>query len=252
MKKRIISVAVILVMLLSFAFSASAGSDDLLVDNADILSATEQKEFIEKFETFTEKYKVEIVFVTVPALDVTDEVFIDDFCEDGEYGYGDTEECVVLLYCESDMDGDSAVCMKAYGDTQYEITDEIIEQILLNMREDLLSKDFSAALDKYIEEVTEYVKPGVSIIWLFVLILVGIVVTLLILNGIASANNSVHQAVDARVYVREGSLAITGRDDIFKRSYVNKEPKATENKSGGSSASRPNSTGRGSGGSMKL
>ena len=77
--------------------------------------------------------------------------------------------------------------------------------------------------------------------------LVGCVVALLVLNGIAAANKSVHKAFDAKVYVRIGSLVLTGRNDTFKGSYVNKDAKADDSDSGKTST-HTSSSGRTHGG----
>ena len=219
----------------------------LVVDNADLLTDAEEKEFIDKFNSFTEEYEMEIAFVTVTSLDgKTAQEYADDFYDANGYGYGDNDDGFLLLYLPGE-EGERELYVTTHGAAVYKMSDDMINTMLLNMKDDIISGNYTAALDTYIAELTEYVKPGVHFIWLFVFMLVGCVVALLVLNGIAAANKSVHKAFDAKVYVRSGSLVLTGRNDTFKGSYVNKDAKADDSDSGKTST-HTSSSGRTHGG----
>ena len=219
----------------------------LVVDLADLLTDAEENEFNEKFITFTEEYEIEIAFLTVTSLDgKTAQQFADDFYDANGYGYGENDDGFLLLYLPGE-DGQRELYLTTHGDAIYKMSDDMINTMLLEMKDDIISGNYTAALDKYIAKATEYVKPGVHFIWLFVFMLVGCVVALLVLNGIAAANKSVHKAFDAKVYVRSGSLVLTGRNDTFKGSYVNKDAKADDSDSGKTST-HTSSSGRTHGG----
>ena len=219
----------------------------LVVDLADLLTDAEESEFNEKFITFTEEYEMEIAFVTVTSLDgKTAKEYADDFYDANGYGYGDNDDGFLLLYLPGE-EGERELYVTTHGAAVYKMSDDMINTMLLNMKDDIISGNYTAALDTYIAELTEYVKPGVHFIWLFVFMLVGCVVALLVLNGIAAANKSVHKAFDAKVYVRSGSLVLTGRNDTFKGSYVNKDAKADDSDSGKTST-HTSSSGRTHGG----
>ena len=74
-------------------------------------------------------------------------------------------------------------------------------------------------------------KDGVSIIWLPVSLVIGLLVGFLIINGIASKNKSVKMQENATVYTRPGSMVITGSADNFLYNNVERreKPKQTEN-----------------------
>ena len=191
---------------------------------------------------------MEIAFVTVTSLDgKTAQEYADDFYDYNGYGYGDNDDGFLLLYLPGE-EGQRELYLTTHGDAIYKMSDDMINTMLLEMKDDIISGNYSSALDTYIAKATEYVKPGVSIIWLFVLMLVGCVVVLLVLNGMAAANKSVHKAVDAKVYVRSGSLILTGRNDTFKGSYVNKEAKADDSDNSGKTSTHTSSSGRTHGG----
>ncbi|MBQ8015984.1 MAG: hypothetical protein IJ264_07365, partial [Clostridia bacterium] len=82
------------------------------------------------------------------------------------------------------------------------------------------------------EPKTENKKDGVSIIWLPVSLLIGLLVGFLIINGIASKNKSVKMQENATVYTRPGSMVITGSADNFLYNNVERreKPKQAENK----------------------
>lgn len=220
----------------------------LVVDNADLLTDAEEKEFIDKFNAFTEEYEMEIAFVTVTSLDgKTVQEYADDFYDANGYGYGDNDDGFLLLYLPGE-EGERELYVTTHGAAVYKMSDDMINTMLLNMKDDIISGNYTAALDTYIAELTEYVKPGVHFIWLFVFMLVGCVVALLVLNGIAAANKSVHKAFDAKVYVRSGSMVIMNSNDKFIRTYVHQDAKADEKSDSGSSSTHTSSSGRSHGG----
>lgn len=219
----------------------------LVVDNADLLTDAEENEFNEKFITFTEEYEMEIAFLTVTSLDgKTAQQFADDFYDANGYGYGENDNGFLLLYLPGE-DGQRELYLTTHGDAIYKMSDDMINTMLLEMKDDIISGNYSAALDKYIAKATEYVKPGVHFIWLFVLILAGCVIALFVLNGMAAANKSVIRQADAKVYVRGGSLVLMNSNEVFKGTYVNKEEKVQENNNSGSST-HTSSSGRTHGG----
>lgn len=218
----------------------------LVVDNADLLTDAEEKEFIDKFNTFTEEYEMEIAFVTVTSLDgKTAQEYADDFYDYNGYGYGENDDGFLLLYLPGE-EGERELYVTTHGEAIYKMSDDMINTMLLNMKDDIISGNYTAALDTYIAELTEYVKPGVHFIWLFVFILVGCVVALLVLNGMAAANKSVIRQADAKVYVRGGSLVLMNSNEVFKGTYVNKEEKVQENSS--DTSTHTSSSGRTHGG----
>ena len=218
----------------------------LVVDNADLLTDAEEKEFVDKFNTFTEEYEMEIAFVTVTSLDdKTAQEYADDFYDANGYGYGENDDGFLLLYLPGE-DGQRELYLTTHGDAIYKMSDDMINTMLLEMKDDIISGNYSAALDKYIAKATEYVKPGVHFIWLFVFILVGCVIALFVLNGMAAANKSVIRQADAKVYVRGGSLVLMNSNEVFKGTYVNKEEKVQENSS--NTSTHTSSSGRTHGG----
>ena len=218
----------------------------LVVDNADLLTDAEEKEFVDKLNAFTEEYEMEIAFLTVTSLeDKTAQEYADDFYDYNGYGYGENDDGFLLLYLPGE-DGQRELYLTTHGDAIYKMSDDMINTMLLEMKDDIISGNYSAALDKYIAKATEYVKPGVHFIWLFVFILVGCVIALFVLNGMAAANKSVIRQADAKVYVRGGSLVLMNSNEVFKGTYVNKEEKVQENSSG--SSTHTSSSGRTHGG----
>ena len=126
-----------------------------------------------------------------------------------------------------------------------------IEDILLAIAGSAKFGEFKDAFDWYIDLSEEAVKPVPPLFWLLICLAVGMVIGLIITNSMASKNYSVHKKETAADYVREGTLMITGRNDIFRNTRVNVTPKPKSN-SGKSSDSNgsthTSSSGRSHGG----
>ncbi|MBO5934577.1 MAG: TPM domain-containing protein [Clostridia bacterium] len=224
----------------------------LVVDLADLLTDAEESEFNEKFNAFTEEYEMEIAFLTVTSLDgKTAQQFADDFYDANGYGYGENDDGFLLLYLPGE-DGQRELYLTTHGDAIYKMSDDMINTMLLEMKDDIISGNYIAALDTYIAKATEYVKPGVHFIWLFVFMLVGCVIALFVLNGMAAANKSVIRQADAKVYVRGGSLVLMNSNEVFKGTYVDKEEKVQENSNSGSSTHKSSSGRTHGGGGIKF
>ena len=219
----------------------------LVVDQANIIPDDVEAALIARCDTIAEEYKMEVAIVTASDFGgLIAEAYADDFYDFNGYGYGENDDGMLVVYKPGE-EGERELYVTTHGAAVYKMSDDMINTMLLEMKDDIISGNYTAALDTYIAELTEYVKPGVHFIWLFVFMLVGCVVALLVLNGIAAANKSVHKAFDAKVYVRSGSLVLTGRNDTFKGSYVNKDAKVDENNSSKTST-HTSSSGRTHGG----
>lgn len=224
----------------------------LVVDNADVLTDEEEAYFLERCQAFTDEYKCEIAIVTITDLEgKTAQEYADDFYDYNGYGYGENKDGLLCLYLDGE-EGQRNATLTTSGTAQMNIGDDEIEDILLAIAGSAKFGEFKDAFDWYIDLAEEAVKPVPPLFWLLICLAVGMVIGLIITNSMASKNYSVHKKDTAADYVREGTLMITGRNDIFKNTRVNVTPKPKSNSGGKSSGSNgsthTSSSGRSHGG----
>ncbi len=223
----------------------------LVVDNADILTDEEEAYFLERCQTFTDEYKCEIAIVTITDTEgKTVQEYADDFYDYNGYGYGENKDGLLCVYLDGE-EGKRNATLTTSGTAQMNIGDDEIEDILLAIAGSAKFGEFKDAFDWYIDLSEEAVKPVPPLFWLLICLAVGMVIGLIITNSMASKNYSVHKKVTAADYVREGTLMITGRNDVFKNTRVNVTPKPKSNSgnsSGSNGSTHTSSSGRSHGG----
>lgn len=224
----------------------------LVVDNADILTDEEEAYFLERCQTFTDEYKCEIAIVTINGIEgKTVQEYADDFYDYNGYGYGENKDGILCVYLDGE-EGQRNATLITYGTAQENIGDDEIEDILLAIAGSAKFGEFKDAFDLYIDMSEEAVKPVPPLFWLLICLAVGMVIGLIITNTMASKNYSVYKKETAADYVREGTLMITGRNDMFRNTRVNVTPKPKNNSGGKSSGSNgsthTSSSGRSHGG----
>ena len=95
-------------------------------------------------------------------------------------------------------------------------------------------------------------KPNVSLIWLFVLLLCGATGGMLVTTIMASKNKSVFVKSDANYYMRPNSLVLTNEEDVFVNSFTDRTEKIkndSDDDDGVRSSTHRSSSGRTHGGS---
>ena len=72
---------------------------------------------------------------------------------------------------------------------------------------------------------------------LLVCIVIGAVLGVVVVNGMKAQLKSVRKAKSAANYVRSGSMNLTGKQDLFLYSHVDRVKKETKSSSGGGGGS---------------
>ncbi len=257
MNKRIFLFLITLLMCLSLNISASAFKNDdrtlnLVEDYADLLTDSEEAELTEKLFSFCDKYEMEIAVVTVNDLDGKSAgAFADDFYDYNGYGYGENNDGLLALYKDGDY-GDREIYITTHGKAISKFSDADIDYILDEMIFYLSTGDYAWAFDSFVNESINVVEVSVPLFWIPLSLAIGIVGVFIVLKIMASANKSVVRKVDAKDYVRSGSMVLTGSYDNFLFNNVSRvaRPKNTST-SGGRSSTHTGSSGRTHGGGGK-
>ena len=249
MTKKIFAIIITALICVSFVFSASAYTQEYVIDYADKLLSSE----IEELDLFAEKlesaYGVTVLFCITEG---TGDVTADEFSSGTYTDYTDNENGMIIVH----DDWNKSYSVFTSGNADEYFSDAAVDSIIdaydsndsyyggiyacYELAEEYLENGYSGGYVNDSEPLNNDTdttgaieeKDGVSIIWLPVSLLIGLLVGFLIINGIASKNKSVKMQKNATVYTRPGSMVITGSADNFLYNNIERreKPKQTENK----------------------
>lgn len=223
----------------------------LVVDRAELLSDEEEKALLARCEAFTAEHKIEIAIVTVSDLEGKDgEKYADDFYDYNGYGYGKNDDGILVLF-KPGADGERVLHITTHGKGEMNFFATIREEMYSAMKGPLAAEDYNGAFNTFLDKAEYTMRPNVSPIWLFVLVIVGAVIGLLIITKMTMPNYTVAKR-DAANYARPGSLAVTNRHDAFAYTNTERVAKAKDSSddsdSGSRSSTHTSSSGRTHGG----
>lgn len=249
--KKVLSVLFVMLICAAASLPAFAESDlPRLVDYADLLTDSEESALLSKLDEISERQRADIVVVTADTLGGKTPVeYADDFYDYNGYGFGDTNDGVLLLISMEYRDW--WMSTSGYGITA--ITDAGIEYISDKFLSDLSDGNYAEAFSTYAQLCDEFFtqaktgqpydvghmpKEPFNIVWnLFVALIVGFVIALIATNIMKGKLKTVRFQYAAGNYVKENSMNITDSRDMFLYTHVDRiaKPKETSSSSGGSS-----------------
>lgn len=239
-----------------FAVSAfpvyAAGSLPRLVDDADLLSDSEEADLSGLLDEISERQQVDVVVVTVETMDgQTAMEYSDDFFDYNGYGFGEERDGILLLVSIGERDWN--ISTSGYGITA--ITDAGREYITEIFRPDLSEGNYAAAFTSFAELCDDFItqantgepydidnlpKGDFSFVGSFITSFVIALVIALIATGIMRGQlKSVHSRSEADNYIQQGSMQLTKKTDLFLYKHVDRKrkPENTSSNSSGSSGS---------------
>ena len=256
---------------LSLIVPLSAGAEGKLndadlprvVDEADLLSDSEEKELAGKIEDLTDKYDFDIVIVTADTINgETPMAYADDYYDYNGYGI-DSEKSGVLFIVSK---GDRKYHISTTGAAIKAFTDYGIECIKDEIKPYLSDGEYFDASDKFLDMSIDFVhaykdgkpydtdnpymeKADYVILEIIAFVIAGISVAIMRFRM-----NTAKPKKTATEYIKKDSFRLTSEKDIFMYSSVTKtaKPKDDGASSGGSTThtSSSGSTHGGGGGSF--
>ena len=263
MKKRILLLLSALLLYITIVIPAFATGDlPRLVDNADLVTDSEESALISKLDEISERQQVDIVIVTADSLDGKTPVeYADDFYDYNGYGIGSGRDGVLLLVSMEYSDWWMSTC--GYGITA--ITDAGIEYISDEFVPYLSSGDYLEAFTAYADLCDEFFGQALSgqpydighmpkgtfgfAKNLLVALIIGFVVALIATGVMKGKLKTVRSQSAARNYIKANSMNITENRDFYLYSHVNRtaRPKETHGGSGTHTSSSGSTHGGGGG-----
>ena len=259
MKRKLLSVFLCILLLCTFAIGATAMTTQnsnlpLVVDNADLLTSAQEYELSYKLYNLSSQYAVDIVVLTVPSLDgKTSLAYADDYFDYTGYGQGEDRSGMLLLYLPGPQ-GERDVALSTRGSLFDCVTDADSDALLDTVIPDLINEDYVAAFDSFVQfaedECSEIGKiKTLPIIYIPLCLLLGFVVAFIILKIQTASLKSVKAQKNARFYIKENSLMLTGSSDRFLYKNVSKTAKQQSSSSG--TTGRTSSSGATHGGTSR-
>lgn len=267
MKKKIISLLLVLALCLGMTFSVSAEDAEgfandycRVQDMAGLMTDSEEAKLNDILDELSIRQKMDVVVVTTNTLDEkTVQEYADDIYDYGNFGYGQDKDGILLLISLGE-ENDCYISTCGYGITAF--TDAGIKYISKEMTSDLKNENYFSAFQTFSELCDEFItqarngkpydrkslpKEPLSPIWILISLGVGVVLSLIIVGRMKAQLKTVRFQAAAGSYVKDDSLDITESRDMFLYETTSKTAKEKKSSSGGSST-HTSSSGRTHGG----
>ncbi len=206
-------------------------TNPLIVDQADIIPDDVENALLTRCETIATEYEMEVAIVTTNDFEgKSAQAYADDYYDYNGYGWGENDDGMLVVY-KPGAEGEREIWITTHGNGSTFFFQGIREGIIADMKDYLIAEDYENAFNTYLNRAEEQLKPGTPVIWFFVLALVGAVVGLLITGSMTAKNKSVVAQNQAKVYTRQGSMMVTGAQDVYAYSFVDTRPKQTSDNS---------------------
>ncbi len=260
-----------LVLLLALAvpaFAATDGFADLyyrMNDSAEVLTEDEDSELEASLEELSVRQSFDVVVATIDSLEgegyTSMEEYADDLYDYCQFGYGENRDGVLLLVSIGDHKWHISTC--GYGIIAF--TDAGIQYLGEQMTPDMADGDYAAAFRTFIQWTDAYVTAAreghpydvdnmphepLSILYLGLALVIGLVTALIVTGVMKSQLKSVALQQDATSYVRQGSMKLTNQRDLFLYRDVHRteRPKESSSSDSGGSSTHTSSSGTTHGG----
>lgn len=234
-----------------------------LVDRADLLSELEEEELEARLDEISERQQADVVVVTVNSLDgKSAQDYADDFYDYNGYGIGTDKSGILLLVSMEARDWH--ITTTGFGIRA--ITDAGLDYISDQFLPYLSGGEYLDAFETYADLCDEFLTqaktgnaydgdhmPKGAYPWLKNLLIAlgsGVVIALLIVEGMRRSLKSVKMQRSAENYVRAGSIQVTRRQDhfLYTRTSKSARPKNNSGSSGSSTHTSSSGTSHGGGG----
>lgn len=221
-----------------------------LVDTAGLLSDSEGSGLSDLLDEISERQQVDIVVVTVDSMDGESAmVYADDFYDYYGYGFGEERDGILLLISMEERDWYISTC--GYGITA--ITDAGREYISEIFVADLSDGDYGAAFTSFAELCDDFITqadtgepydvgnlPKGSFPFLVSLAAafgIAFILSLIVTGIMRGQLKSVHSQPAADDYMKQGSMQLTKKNDLFLYRHIDRrkrEENSSSNSVGGS------------------
>lgn len=245
MMKRLFTLLTLIILFCTFiSFDSYASNKQRIVDNADLLTSSQEEELSKLIDEVSVNNKFDLVIVTIDSLEgKSAEAYADDYYDYNGYGYSDNYSGALFL-----ISTENKRHISTCGDGLEIYDDYLLDEIQYSCIMYLEINDYYNACKSFIEisnDALEEYYEFPLLMSLIISLVIGFIIAFVIVSAMKNKLKSVRRKLEANVYTKPGSMNITISNDIFLYSHVSKRPKPKNNNSGGSHTS---SSGRSHGG----
>jgi uncharacterized protein len=157
-KRRIIPMLVMMLLIMYLSGVNAFAVSPKVYDKAELFSEMQREELEKNTSDMSERLKLDIVIVTTNSNEgKTSRAYADDFFDQNGFGYGGSEDGLLLLINMEDREVYISTCGKAI---QY-FTDERINSTLDKVYTYLTDGNYSEGAAAFLKEVEYYVQQGI-------------------------------------------------------------------------------------------
>jgi uncharacterized protein len=250
MNKKIFTIIIAALICVLCAVSTAATTGSVLYDGADILTEVEETALLEKLNSVSDAYKVELAIATVDgtgSMSATE--YVSYYFDNSGLGIGDSRDAVLFLI---DMDAREFRILSNGDVGAAAVSMDDIDNITDMVSSDLSDGEYYSAFVTFIDECEYQIdgqingfpfKTGKS---LAIALGVGFVVAFIATGSMKSQLKTVRASKEADSYVRQGSLSINDSRDVFLYSHITKTKRESKSSGSGSSGGSSRNVGGGS------
>lgn len=248
--KRWIMLFLCLLVLLP-CFPAGKAQARKVVDDADLLTSSEEAELEQKAQALADKYQMDVVLVTAWSLGGKSyQAYADDYFDYNGYGIGSERSGVLFLVSMEDRD----LYISTSGEGIDALSDRDIKNLLSKASGKMSDNEFYEGFNSYLNALESKLKVYRRGIWgqlpkmLLIGLLIGAVVGGIVLLVLRSQMRTAKPQIGAKEYVVPGTYALRQRQDVFLYSQVHRVRRSESSSGGGGSSTHRSSSGRTHGG----
>ncbi|MGN1133260.1 MAG: TPM domain-containing protein [Oscillospiraceae bacterium] len=264
MKNRIFALLSVLVISITFClptFATSNTHPPRLVDNADLLSETEESDLLSKLDEISVRQNNDVVILTVNSLEgKTATEYADDFFDYNYYGQGSEQSGILFLVSMSERKwaiSTKGYCIPAFTDAGQKYIIDKIKPDLSDGNYNQCFNDFADLCDDFltqaasgspydINNLPRDIFSGMRILFALG---IGIIIARVVVTIKKSKLKTVRMQPAAQCYVKQGSMNITNSNDLFLYSRTTRTRRAQNSSRSGGSSTHHSSSGSRHGGS---
>lgn len=244
MKKRIIIIALTLILAAMLAFPSFA--DDSIpryYEEYDLLSDDEEASINAKLEEMSDRLDADVVIWVTSFFGNLDEESFIDACRkhiSNNFGYKSNGYVIMMIDIEEEeyylyIYSEGKVASKAFSD---EDLDDLGDDVMSLMESDKYFEAMNKYADSCDEAITESQKVKYfSVTRLIIAAVIGLIIGVSVTGSNKAKLKTVRSKTEANYYVREGSMTVTDSRDIYLYSKVTRTEKPRNDGSSGSSGS---------------
>lgn len=258
---------IILLIALLFCMSgisaaADAYSPDKVIDNAGLLSDSEEAALRQKIAGVINAYKCDIVVLTVHSTQgKTPMVFADDYFDEHIYGMGKNQDGILLLVSMQERDW----YLSTKGSAIHTFTDYGIQKIGGIVADYLGDGNYAEGFNRFVSLCDEFLKQAAAgepfdvnnkykepktagdyTVYLLISLGIGAVVAFIVTATMKSKLKTAVPQLAANAYIKNGSVNITNSKDLFLYFTLSRTARPKDTGGGGRGGSSVHTSSSGS------